>query len=143
MEILTLIFGILALSFCIAYIASIQKIKKMVKTFQEVIDSRIQLQKAYENYVNVQNATKNIDIHTENFIKFLSDSRDWAFEYIENVQNGIEKFMTEVAPQINFYDKQSKTENEEVSISNFTLKKISKEIEELKKFLPEKTFDKK
>jgi CHASE3 domain sensor protein len=143
MEILTLIFGILALSFCIAYIASIQKIKKMVKTFQEVIDSRIQLQKAYENYVNVQNATKNIDIHTENFIKFLSDSRDWAFEYIENVQNGIEKFMTEVAPQINFYDKQSKTENEEVSISNFTLKKISKEIEELKKFLPEKTLDKK
>ena len=143
MEILTLIFGILALSFGIAYVASIQKIKKITKTFQEVIDSRVQLQKAYENYVNVQHATKNIDIHTENFIKFLSDSRDWAFEYIENVQSGIEKFMIEVSPQINFYDKQSKTENENVSISNFTLKKISKEIEELKKFLPEKTLDKK
>jgi hypothetical protein len=25
-------------------------------------------------------------IHKENFIKFLSDSRDWAFEYIERSQ---------------------------------------------------------
>jgi len=25
----------------------------------------------------------------DGFVKFLSDSRDWAFEYIENVQNAI------------------------------------------------------
>ena len=25
-------------------------------------------------------------VHKENFIKFISDSRDWAYEYIENAQ---------------------------------------------------------
>ncbi len=30
-------------------------------------------------------------IHKENFIKFLSDSRDWAFEYIEKSQQTIKE----------------------------------------------------
>ncbi len=30
-------------------------------------------------------------VHKENFIKFLSDSRDWAFEYIEQSQKTIKE----------------------------------------------------
>ena len=35
-------------------------------------------------------------IHKENFIKFLSDSRDWAFEYIETSQKTIKEVSDEL-----------------------------------------------
>ena len=35
-------------------------------------------------------------IHKENFIKFLSDSRDWAFEYIERSQQTIKEVSDEL-----------------------------------------------
>ncbi len=35
-------------------------------------------------------------IHKENFIKFLSDSRDWAFEYIEQSQKTIKEVSEEL-----------------------------------------------
>jgi hypothetical protein len=35
-------------------------------------------------------------VHKENFIKFLSDSRDWAFEYIEMSQKTIKEVSEEL-----------------------------------------------
>lgn len=35
-------------------------------------------------------------VHKENFIKFLSDSRDWAFEYIEQSQKTIKEVSDEL-----------------------------------------------
>ncbi len=35
-------------------------------------------------------------VHKENFIKFLSDSRDWAFDYIETSQKTIEEVSKEL-----------------------------------------------
>ena len=35
-------------------------------------------------------------VHKENFIKFLSDSRDWAFEYIEQSQKTIKEVSEEL-----------------------------------------------
>ena len=35
-------------------------------------------------------------LHKENFIKFLSDSRDWAFEYIEKSQQTIKEVSDEL-----------------------------------------------
>lgn len=35
---------------------------------------------------------------SDGFVKFLSTSRDWAFDYIEEVQNALEKFDEEVVP---------------------------------------------
>lgn len=35
-------------------------------------------------------------IHKENFIKFLSDSRNWAFEYIEKSQQTIKEVSEEL-----------------------------------------------
>ncbi len=138
MEILLGVLGLLTVSFAIAYILAISKMKRMANAFAEVLISRVELEKAYDNYQNIRNLTSNQDEHTQSFIKFLSDSRDWAFEYIESVQIGIKKFMNEIEPQIKNYNKSA---NEELSLNEFTIKKISKEIEELKKFLPEETLD--
>jgi len=43
------------------------------------------------------------DVHKESFIKFLSDSRDSAFVYIEEVQLGISKFVEQVDPEISYF----------------------------------------
>jgi len=43
------------------------------------------------------------DVHKESFIKFLSDSRDSAFEYIEEVQAGISSFVKQVDPEISYF----------------------------------------
>lgn len=133
--------GLFAVSFAIAYTSLFYKMKKITKAFAEVLISRAELEEAYKNYAKVKNSLAETDIHTKNFIKFLSDSRNWAFEYIEDVQNGIKKFMTEVTPQIEYFSKQENQTKDKTEVSEFTLKKISKEIEELKKFLPEETSD--
>ena len=92
MEILTVVLGIFSVSFAIAYVVSISRIKKMTEAFAQVLINHTQLEAAYENYVNAKNAINDADVHTQNFIKFLSDSRDWAYQYIEDVQGGIKKF---------------------------------------------------
>lgn len=74
--------------------------------------------------------------HNENFIKFLSDSRDWAFTYIEDVQSGLKKFIDEINPEIEYYNKYGVIVEGMVGPHDKAFKKISKEFEELKKLLP-------
>ena len=40
----------------------------------------------------------------EAFLKFISDSRDWAYEYIENVQASLTKFVSDAGPAIDYWD---------------------------------------
>lgn len=85
-------------------------------------------------------ATKNeeeTDIVKESFLKFISDSREWAFEYIENVQVGLERFINQVEPHIDYYDKYGIAFEGMISPHDSALKTISKEFKELKKLLPE------
>ena len=77
------------------------------------------------------------DRANEDFLKFVSDSRDLAYEYIESVQAGLKKFIDEVEPQIDYYDKYGAAIEGMVSPHDFALKKISSEFKELKKLLPE------
>jgi biopolymer transport protein ExbB/TolQ len=141
MDILTIALGIFSLSFAIAYAVSISRIKRMTEAFAQVLINHTQLEAAYENYVNARNAVNDADVHTQNFIKFLSDSRDWAYQYIEDVQGGIKKFMNEVEPQLDYYNKYGIVVDGMIPSHDFALKKISKEVEELKKFLPEEADD--
>jgi hypothetical protein len=141
MEILAVVLGLFTISFAVAYVSAIYKIKKMTEALTELLLSRAELEEAYNNFSTIKNSLSETDIHTKNFIKFLSESRNWAFEYIENVQNGIKKFMIEVSPQIEYFNKQNNSIDENLQVSEFTIKKISKEIEELKKFLPEENSD--
>ena len=75
-------------------------------------------------------------IHKENFIKFLSDSRDWAFSYIENVQKGLTKFVNDVDADVSYFDEYG----DALSMSRPdypSMKNISKAYKELKTLLPE------
>ena len=73
----------------------------------------------------------------EAFLKFVSDSRDWAYQYIEEVQAGLKLFIDEVGPQINYYNEYGSSVEGMLAPHDFALKKISSEFEKLKTLLPE------
>ena len=74
------------------------------------------------------------EVHKENFIKFLSDSRDWAFQYIEDVQSGLNKFVKDVEPEINYFKEYGDLISMEPNYNS--LKKITDSFKELKELLP-------
>lgn len=65
---------------------------------------------------------------SEGFVKFISTSRDWAFEYIEEVQKALSEFDEEVSPKF----KSAKTSDE-------VLNEISLAYDKLKTVLPKET----
>jgi hypothetical protein len=71
----------------------------------------------------------------EDFLKFVSDSREWAFEYIEEFQKALNVFIKEVGPSINYFDKYGSVGPE--SPDKEALNKISLAYRELIKLLPE------
>jgi hypothetical protein len=79
------------------------------------------------------------NIHQENFIKFLSDSRDWAFEYIDKSQKQIKEFVDMADKEFAFFDAYGVVLHNEVSYE--TMKKISEEYKKLKNLLPEELDD--
>ncbi len=87
------------------------------------------LSSAYSRIENLMSSKTKLDndAHQESFIKFLSDSRDSAFEYIEEVQNGLSKFVGDVDADIMAME------------PNYnSLKNISKSYDDLIKLLPRK-----
>lgn len=42
---------------------------------------------------------------SDGFVRFLSESRDWAFNYIEDTQDAIEEFSTKMDTILNYFDK--------------------------------------
>lgn len=129
MEIALIITSILSMSFAVAYYVS-QKQLSMIK------------QAAMKLVLEAESVSaKDIDLDRENFIKFLSDSREWAFEYIEEVQEGLKKFIDEVEPQIEYYNQYGTVVEGMIPPHDFALKKISKELESLKKLIPENKDD--
>jgi phosphosulfolactate synthase (CoM biosynthesis protein A) len=96
MEIMLIIFfATLSFSFGIAYWATLDKLKKSNLLMAELFIKN----KALEDLTfQVKNSVgiSDDEIHKENFIKFLSDSRDWAFEYIEKSQQTIKEVSDEL-----------------------------------------------
>jgi hypothetical protein len=74
------------------------------------------------------------DVHKESFIKFLSDSRDSAFEYIEEVQAGISNFVEQVDPEISYFKEYG--DIMAMSPNYNSMKKIATAYEDLIKLLP-------
>jgi hypothetical protein len=71
----------------------------------------------------------------EAFLKFVSDSRDWAYQYIDEAQEGLNKFITDIEPEIAYFDEYG------IASSAYphyhSMKKISGAYKELKKLLPD------
>jgi hypothetical protein len=121
---LVVIVSIIAIAMTIKVITLRQRMKVLVVSLARVQD--------------IFNSTKqeesDSDVHKENFIKFLSDSRDWAYLYIEDVQKGLTKFVNEIEPEIAYFDEYGLVG--EAYPHYHSMKKISKEYKELKKLLP-------
>ncbi len=130
---LLIFFIVLSISFAISYLALLHKLKKLSLTSAQLFLENFKLNQDAE-YIKANQELTDNDIHRENFIKFLSDSRDWAFTYIEDVQKGLTKFVEEVDPTISYFDDFSSIQ--EGNPLNVGMKKISSAYKDLKKFLP-------
>jgi predicted RNA-binding protein with EMAP domain len=108
----------------------ILKLRDAIKTLS-VAYSKIESLSSLKNNDDLNN-----DVHKENFIKFLSDSRDWAYAYIEDIQEGVSNFVNEIEPEIAYFDEYGLVGD--AYPHYHSMKKISSEYKELKKLLPEK-----
>jgi hypothetical protein len=75
------------------------------------------------------------DPSAEAFLKFVSDSRDWAYQYIDEVQQSLDKFISDVEPEILYFDTYGDLMAAEPNYNS--MKKISASVKELKNLLPE------
>jgi hypothetical protein len=92
---LIVFFATLSASFCIAYLAVFKKLRQAHTALTALFVENEGLKEAISKInIGLDNSTDNI--HKENFIKFLSDSRDWAFDYIESSQKTIEEVSKEL-----------------------------------------------
>lgn len=75
------------------------------------------------------------DQANEDFLKFISDSRDWAYTYIDEVQSSLNRFINDIEPEINYFKEYGDIGS--MSPNYYSMKKITGAYEELKKLLPE------
>ena len=74
---------------------------------------------------------------TDGFVKFISQSRDWAFEYIEEVQKALTEFDEVVDPALGWAMKFGVLNGETANVK--ILREISEAYDKLKSVLPENT----
>lgn len=104
--------------------------KNFVKLFKDYL-----VLETYANNIDESKIQEDDGVHKENFIKFISDSRDLAFEYIEEFQMGLRKFVSGIEKEISYF----KEYGDVISMSPnyYSMKKITEEYDELVKLLPE------
>jgi len=105
------------------------KLRKMIQLMTvSVLQANIDKQ-IIENGVSISN--------DENFVKFLSQSRDDAYKYIEEVQTGIKEFISNVDNTINYYDQYGSASIGMFPPYDNAMQLFSKEVKSLKQLLPE------
>ena len=117
--IMQVLIGILSLSLFV----SLFKLRKARKEIKELLIASLPIPK------------KDDDIIREDFLKFISDSREWAFNYIEQFQSELNKFTKDVDSTIEYFDKYGNLGAE--TPDKEALRKISLAYKELIKLLPE------
>jgi hypothetical protein len=93
--ILLVFFAIMSTSLSIAYLSLFDKLKKCNLALTKLFLENEGLKEVIFQNSNTDSRPEE-GLHKENFIKFLSDSRDWAFEYIETSQKTIEEVSKEL-----------------------------------------------
>jgi len=119
--------------FALAYAITFKKLNMLSKTSSKLFIDNLAFQQLID--LKLQDTDPDQEVHKENFVKFLSDSRDWAFAYIEEVQAGLQKFVEDIEPEINYF----KEYGDIVSMhpNYYSMKKIAEYYDELLKLLPE------
>jgi hypothetical protein len=85
----------------------------------------------------IMNSYSNGDASKDNFLKFVSDSREWAFDYIETVQTELKTFLDVADKEFNHFDQYGIVI--EGSPHYESMKTLSKEYKKLKLLLPEES----
>ena len=81
----------------------------------------------------IEEQNKNELLNSDGFLKFVSDSRDWAFKYIEQTQKALVEFDKEVSPVLEW----CKTYGLAIEdVHSEQIKKISLAYDKLKEVLP-------
>jgi hypothetical protein len=130
MEIIALLLGLSSAVFLTAYLREIGRSTNFAEEIS-VLKTEITI---LEGIIRANPSDK--DIVSEDFIKFLSDSRTWAFDYIKTFQDALEEFVKDAGPSIDGFDTYG-----DAVFSPFGeyLKRISASYKELIKVLPDKT----
>jgi alpha-L-fucosidase len=139
MRIAIIVTSLFAVSFAIAYYAVLKRLEVVSKAFAQMVMLNATMREAFEASLQSPVSKEDQDIHKENFIKFLSDSRDWAFEYIEDVQKQLENFVRDIEPEIMYFDEYGVVGD--AYPHYHSMKKISSAYKDLKKLLPEEVDD--
>ena len=134
MSIQVIVLSISLFSVSAAYLVMTNNFNKLRDQYQKLFVDMMLLEKLI-NEIEESKIKSDESVHKENFIKFLSDSRDWAYEYIEDVQAGLKKFVEDIKPEINYF----KEHGDIVSMhpNYYSMKKIAASYDELLKLLPE------
>ena len=72
---------------------------------QEAIDRVIVMEEMRKLMSEIDSKNSN---QNDGFLKFVSDSREAAFKYIEEVQSAIEEFDTKIGPAVKYYKETGK-----------------------------------
>lgn len=111
---------------------------KLNKTLKDLIKLHIDVavMQEYIDIVQSKNSTPIEDelVDKENFIKFLSDSRNWAYQYIEDVQFGIKEFIDSVEPDLSYFDEYGEVGSAYPHYEAMT--RINKAYKKLKELMP-------
>jgi len=103
--------------------------RKYINSLSEIIESNLN-NKIISDYA----AVKSVDPEKEAFTKFLEQSRDWAFQYIEDVQTGINNFVEVAGPPIEYFDRYGDAIWTPLTEG---MEKISVAYKDLKKLIPD------
>lgn len=99
---------------------------------QAHIDKTVLAEKLFE--ASARNLLKK-ETDSDAFLKFVSDSRDWAYQYIDDVQSSLNKFISDIEPEIAYFDEYGLVGD--AYPHYYSMKKISGAYKELKKLLPD------
>lgn len=115
----------------IAFVASLLIAYLLMKT-RRLSRQNLDIQTALVD--TYRNGFMETDQSKEDFIKFISESREWAFEYIETVQKDLIFFVGAVDKDIEYFKKYG--DKMSLKANYDALSNISKAYTELKKLLP-------
>jgi hypothetical protein len=127
------IFLLFIITFIFLLVSNIRFKIKLSNLTLKLLEERVSKNIIIETAKKEIQKEKNVE-QTDGFLKFISESRDLAFSYIEEAQVGIDKFVKGVQPEMEYFNKfGSISEGQPLHDS---MVKISKEYEELKKLIP-------
>jgi len=129
-------FSLFIILFFMLVFKNVQLKIKLSSTTLELLKAHIDKTIISEKLVELSEEKNRLtDTSSEAFLKFISDSRDWAYQYIDDVQVSLNKFITDIEPEILYFETYGDLMGAEPNYNS--MKKISGAYKELKKLLPE------